>query len=280
MDAMKVQGVTRTSSPAPTPTECRAVCNACVHEPVARQCLAPINSANRFSNVPTCPAPCRPSPSLRPQLPERNAETSDPSISAVTGGHVGKGSVLTGLPPSAASIVHPHVQVLVDRRPTAYQQRLLEASRDYLDQTGESFWRELVREERRLSERFIGENSSVSVLASYAPQGNREVLIIFKEASSLADLDSGHLTDFAEAVVKLLGGYHQIGVNSFNLSTFSAPCGEKLDHYSLHAKLISRPVFQPWYRNDTGFLERLHYEADIEMEPEQVAASLRACFLA
>jgi galactose-1-phosphate uridylyltransferase len=35
------------------------------------------------------------------------------------------------LPPSAASIVHPHVQILVDRRPILYQQRLLQRSKDY-----------------------------------------------------------------------------------------------------------------------------------------------------
>ena len=89
MEAMKVQGATSTSSPALTPTACRAVCRAWVHEPVARQYLVPTNSANRFSNKPTCPWPSRLSPSLRPQPPDRNAATSDCSISGVTGGHLG-----------------------------------------------------------------------------------------------------------------------------------------------------------------------------------------------
>ena len=118
----------------------------------------------------------------------------------------------------------------------------------------------------------------MAVIASYAPQGNREVQIIFREISSLAELSEPEIADFADCLIKLLCGYKQMGVNSFNLSTFSAPLGEKLDHYSLHAKLISRPVLQPFYRNDTGILERLHYEADIEIEPEVVATKLRAFF--
>ena len=118
----------------------------------------------------------------------------------------------------------------------------------------------------------------MAVIASYAPQGNREVQIIFREISNLAELTEPEIIDFADCVIRLLYGYKQMGINSFNLSTFSAPLGERLDHYSLHAKLISRPVLQPFYRNDTGILERLHYEADIEIEPEVVAKELKALF--
>jgi hypothetical protein len=51
--------------------------------------------------------------------------------------------------------------------------------------------------------------------------------------------------------------------------------GERLDYYSLHAKLISRPVLEPFYRNDTGILERFHHEADIEVMPESFAEKAR-----
>ena len=182
------------------------------------------------------------------------------------------------LPPSAASIIHPHVQVLADRQPTTYQRRLLEAGREHRDRTGRNFWPELVEEEKKRGIRFIGGVGSVSALASYAPQGNREVLMVFLGASSLADLNDGQIADFAQVVVGLLHGYHGMGVSSFNLTTFSGPYGEALGYYNLNAKLIARPAFQSFYRNDTGVLERLHGEADIEMEPEEVAAQMRAFF--
>ncbi|MBM4463076.1 MAG: hypothetical protein FJ012_07020 [Chloroflexi bacterium] len=180
------------------------------------------------------------------------------------------------LPPSAASVVHPHVQILVDRQATPYQQRLLESSRDYLCKTGSSYWRDFVAKEKRIGQRWVGERDSVAVIASYAPQGNREAQIIFKETSDLAEVTEPQIADFADCLIRLLRGYKQMGVNSFNLTTFSAPMGEELNYYSLHAKLISRPAWQPFYRNDTGILERFHYEADIEIEPEAFAQAMRA----
>jgi len=42
--------------------------------------------------------------------------------------------------------------------------------------------------------------------------------------------------------------------------------------------MISRPVLQPFYRNDAGILERFHHEADIEVMPETFAESMRESF--
>ncbi len=182
------------------------------------------------------------------------------------------------LPPSAASIVHPHVQVLSDQRPTAYQQRLLEASRQYFLQAGDSFWIDLVEQEQRTAERYIGKIGSASVLASYAPQGNKEMQIIFPGICGLTEMGGEEMNHLADCLVRILRGYQQMGVDSLNLSTFSGPIGEKLDYYSLHVKIISRPRWQPFYKSDSGFLEKLHGEAAIETEPETLARMMRPFF--
>ncbi len=179
------------------------------------------------------------------------------------------------LPPSAASVVHPHVQVLADLRPTSYQETLESAGREYHSRTGRNYWLDLVDEERSRGERYIGENGAVAAIASFSPQGNREVQIIFKRAASLTDLDDDEAAGFAGAVTRLLAAYKKAGVNSFNLSSFSAPMGARPEGFALHVKLISRPVLQPFYRNDTGILERFHHEADIEVMPEAFAAAAR-----
>lgn len=181
------------------------------------------------------------------------------------------------LPPSAASIVHPHVQVLVDEKPTPYIGELLEKSRGYHHNSGRNYWADLVEEEKRIGERYIGREGSVSVLASYAPQGNREIQLVFR-VSNLLELNEREMANFAGCLEKILHGYKEMGVGSFNLTTFSGPVDEKLDHYALHAKIISRPLFQPYYTNDTGFLERFHYEAVIETRPEDVAEQMRVFF--
>jgi hypothetical protein len=69
-----------------------------------------------------------------------------------------------------------------------------------------------------------------------------------------------------------------MGVNSFNLITFSAPVGERLEHFRLSARIISRPVFQPLYTNDSGPLERFLGVSVIEALPEDVAEIMRPFF--
>ncbi|MHC1585157.1 MAG: hypothetical protein ACXQS7_02675, partial [Candidatus Syntropharchaeia archaeon] len=178
------------------------------------------------------------------------------------------------LPPSAASIVHPHVQFLMDREPTIYWKKILDESKRYYEREGRNFWEDLVEAERK-GERFIYENSSLFSSASFCPQGNREILIVFKGARSLLDLDEKMIKDFSACITKLLRGYEKIGVESFNLTTFSAKMGEKENFFSLHAKLISRPSFNPYYTSDAGFMERFHYETIIESKPEDFAREMR-----
>ncbi|MBI4332389.1 MAG: hypothetical protein HY673_14035 [Chloroflexi bacterium] len=182
------------------------------------------------------------------------------------------------LPPSGGSIVHPHMQALLDRGPSGYQARLLEASAAYFEKTGSNYWTDLPRVEREKGERFVGENSSVWVLASYAPQGNREFQIIFTDGAGLLDLAGDARKDLVDALLRLLRYYHDSGVDSFNFTTLSAALGERQDFYNLNGKLIARPAVQPLYRNDTGVLERVHYEADVEMAPETIAREARGYF--
>lgn len=183
------------------------------------------------------------------------------------------------LPASAASMIHPHFQVIVDEIPTPYQTRLLDCSAAYFQTQGRSYWTDLVREERDLGARYVGRVGGVAVVASFAPQGNREVQVVVDEACSLLDLEERLSSDLAEVMVRLLRGYKSMGINSFNVSSFSAQAHKRIDHYRLHVKLIARPVYEPYYRNDTGILERFHGQADIDKAPEETAALLREQFV-
>jgi len=183
------------------------------------------------------------------------------------------------MPPSGASIIHPHVQIAVDQAPTPEVGRLLERSERYFGKHGSSYWLDLVREEKETGERYIGETDSLFVLAAYAPRGNREVQFIFKEAGNLAGLSEQQMRDFATAVVRVLKCYKEMGVNSFNLITYSAPVHENPEYYALNARIISRPVFRPLYTNDTGFMERFFDVWVIETLPEELAGVLRERFL-
>ena len=182
------------------------------------------------------------------------------------------------LPPSGASIIHPHVQILIDKAPAPQLRKLVEKSKAYLAHHGTNYWHDLIAEERRFGQRYIGENDSVAVIASYAPRGNREVQLIVKDGGNLGDLKEKQAVDLAAAIVKILRCYKGMGVNSFNLVTFSAPVGENPDYYCLNARIISRPVFQPFYTSDTGFMERFYGVWVIETLPEDVARQMRPFF--
>lgn len=182
------------------------------------------------------------------------------------------------MPPSGASVVHPHVQTLVLEMPTTMQRTLMDRSKEYHEHTGHSFWEELVDLERQAGQRYIGENDSLALVASYAPRGFREIQFIFNRGSSLIDLDDQQIADFAEALMRALRGYKQMGVGSFNLNFFSGPIGESADSYALHAKLISRPYPRGVYSNDTGPFERLQDEWVIEFLPEDIAGQMSAFF--
>jgi len=182
------------------------------------------------------------------------------------------------LPPSGASIIHPHSQVSVERAPVPELEVLLHKSKKYLREKGVEFWQELVEAERGIGERFIGENASIAIVATFSPRGNRDIQIVSKRVGNLADFDKQHTRDFADAVVRVLRGYKAMGMNSFNLVTYSAAMGDNPEYFRFSARMISRPVFQPLYTNDSGPIERFYGLSVIEAMPEQVAAEMRKWF--
>lgn len=182
------------------------------------------------------------------------------------------------LPSSAASIIHPHIQLLIEREPSHALEDILNRSRAYYEENGSNYWEDLISQERDNNERFIYEDANIAIMTSFSPIGNKEVLFIFKNSSSLSDLDDKGIEDFSECLIKILKGYKDLRMNAFNLSSFSAPMGENLGYYLLNAKIISRPRFGRTYTNDAGFMERFQREWVIEDKPENMAIFLKSAF--
>lgn len=179
------------------------------------------------------------------------------------------------MPPAGASIAHPHLQLLVDERPTSELGELISKSRAYWEGNGRSFWADLAEKEREIGERFVREVEGSIWLTSYAPRGNNEVLGVVPGRSSMAELGGSGIEALALGIAKILEGYGRIGVESFNMAVFSGPLSLKLTHFSLNLKLISRPGLKPYYTSDCGFMERLHEEPVVETLPEAVAKELK-----
>ncbi|MFB6130874.1 MAG: hypothetical protein ABEJ28_08650 [Salinigranum sp.] len=169
------------------------------------------------------------------------------------------------LPSAGSSIVHPHLQTLVDDRGTEEQARLAEAGRAYADDHGTDYWRDLVEEEQD-SERYVASTGSVDWLAPFAPKHHRHLVGVAAEPG-VPDPDENVVADLASGVVDVLEYYADVGLTSFNLALFVAadPALPTL------ANLTARSVFDRYYWSDATFFTVLHDESVVDVAPETYA---------
>lgn len=181
------------------------------------------------------------------------------------------------LPPSGASVIHPHVQLIGDEVPTHTTNTYLEASKKYYKENSENYWLCLVKDEERLGERFVGRVGRIAWISSFAPLGNNEISMVFEGGpSSLLDLTRKDISDISEGLRRIFKGYSIMGKTSFNFTMYSGL--REMEDFCLNAKIITRPNTQKYYTADTGFMETLHHERIVETLPESLAAELKKFF--
>jgi galactose-1-phosphate uridylyltransferase len=163
--------------------------------------------------------------------------------------------------PSGSSLFHPHLQGIADSQPTTFQRLLADvptqAFKAYLDT------------ERRSGERYLGNTGRIEWLVSFAPIAPAELRAFIAERSSPAELDEDLTVELAHGVALALGAYAEMGFESFNLAVYGAPPATA--GYPLNLRLASRSNLKPYYRSDSTFLERLHWEGAVDLVPELVA---------
>jgi len=185
------------------------------------------------------------------------------------------------LPPSAGSIIHPHIQMLMEENPVPELKKILKRSSKYYNDNKQNYFTQLVEAEKAEKVRYIGGNDSVDVIATYAPRAYNEVCFIFKDqVSSFSQLNEKQIENFVEALTKTLLGYKNLGVGSLNMASFSAAVDDKAasTHFRLHVKLFSRPSPKGVYTNDTGPMERVYNSWVIDSVPEILAETIRGSF--
>ncbi len=188
------------------------------------------------------------------------------------------------LPPSASSIIHPHIQIILDDKPTYLTDLLLTKSQDYYNVTttpetkGRNYWLDLLESERELDQRFITENDFMTWTATFSPIGKDELTGIIKipktDITKFSDEEVGALAEELVQVFRAL--YHGRGVTAVNMALYCGPINESLEKfYRLNLRIISRPTLMPNYTNDTGFMELLHREPIAAASPEMIARDVR-----
>jgi galactose-1-phosphate uridylyltransferase len=165
--------------------------------------------------------------------------------------------------PSGSSLFHPHTQGAAHPQPTTMQALLAalppQRFEDYL------------ATERRLGRRHLGSTGTVQWLTSFAPLGPAELRAFLPGVASPVELDNDFVAELAHGIAIALGLYAELGFESFNLALYGAPPGTA--GYPLNLRMLVRSNLDLPYRSDTTFLERLHWEAalDLTITPEAVA---------
>jgi UDPglucose--hexose-1-phosphate uridylyltransferase len=166
--------------------------------------------------------------------------------------------------PSGSSLFHPHLQGIVDAEPTTMQKLLADVPGARFD--------DYIDAERRAGERFLGDTGRIAWLVSFAPVAPAELRAFIDGVSSPAELDEPAVAELAHGLVLALSAYAEMGFESFNLAIYGAPPGTP--GYRLNLRLACRSNLKPYYRSDSTFLERLHWEGAIDLAPERVTERL------
>jgi UDPglucose--hexose-1-phosphate uridylyltransferase len=163
--------------------------------------------------------------------------------------------------PSGSSLFHPHLQGIVDSQPTTMQRLLAAVPAQRYDAYLDT--------ERRLGERYLGATGRFEWIASFAPIAPAELRAFAAGISSPAELDDDLIAELAHGLALALGAYAEMGFQSFNCAIYGAPPAGQ--GYPLNLRLACRSNLMAFYRSDSTFLERLHWEGAVDVAPEVVA---------
>jgi galactose-1-phosphate uridylyltransferase len=181
------------------------------------------------------------------------------------------------LPEAGAGLFHPHLQIIVEDSPTRSHKKVLEGLKAYGKGTKALYWEDLLEQERRNGDRYIGRRDGVEFLSAFAPRGVfGEITILFPGRWGLEEITHEQWGHFCEGLL-LVFSHLRTQSPAFNLSIFSG--GLDAIQSWIYARLCPRMSIPPWNISDINYFEKLHDEVVCMISPEELAAKLRPLFL-
>jgi galactose-1-phosphate uridylyltransferase len=178
------------------------------------------------------------------------------------------------LPPSGASLIHPHIQSAHDAHGLTAQRLLVERSAAWEDG---SFWTTLVEQETA-GPRWVGSTGRVAWLTPFAPSAFHEVWGVVDGVADLTELNEDDTAALGQGLSRVLAAYRAWNLSSFNFGIAGGGPQGREHGYRVVLKVISRSNPEPMYRSDATYFERIYGEALIDLSPEEVASGVRAAF--
>ena len=179
--------------------------------------------------------------------------------------------------PAGASLVHPHLQMLVTPIAYSYHERLIDASLAYNQKNNSSYYSDLIEEEKKNCSRYIAQTGGWNWVTAFSPMGINEVIAVHERECDLGLLSEADLSDLSGGISRVLAFYESLGHLSFNFSLFSVRKSPKEGFHCL-LKIITRPNLYPNYRNDDYFLQKMLHSELIINPPEELAQKVKAYF--
>jgi UDPglucose--hexose-1-phosphate uridylyltransferase len=181
------------------------------------------------------------------------------------------------LPQSGGGLYHPHLQVVVDQVPTVSQRKGIEGIRKHQKERGSFYWEDLLSEEMKHGERYLGHCGDVHFLAAFSPQGILgEIIALFAHRFTIDDIMEDDWAQFSDGLTRIFRYLKENQTFSFNLALFSGTDPEVQSW--VYAKLCPRILIPPWNTSDINYFEKLHGEVICVVSPERMAEGLKLFF--
>jgi galactose-1-phosphate uridylyltransferase len=171
---------------------------------------------------------------------------------------------------AGASLDHPHLQGLVNPRPSRLHSLYIRGSSRFLSRHGRSYW-EALREHERPTERYLF-GDEVFFVASAVPLGEREVRALLPVGS--LDEAEPYFPLLATGLCRVLDLYRRLGSHAFNIACFfGRPGGDR--GFAAFCSVISRINPSETSISDSAFMERLHQHPVVMTLPEDLGRTFR-----
>lgn len=181
------------------------------------------------------------------------------------------------MPPANSSQIHPHLQVFASYFLPAYNQILLDTSKQYHDENGTNYWSDFIAEEKRLQERYITTIGNTLWLTSFVPRAPQlDILTLFQGKESFLSLPQEDIESFCQGLTKIFKYMDDQNFYSFNLCLYSGIIGE--DSFWTQARIIQRGTFPPMGISDIGNIQLLLDIKPCLRYPESICQELKAYF--
>jgi UDPglucose--hexose-1-phosphate uridylyltransferase len=180
--------------------------------------------------------------------------------------------------PGGASLVHPHLQVLVTPVAYSYHGRMIEACRSYFKRNLTAFHTDLIEEEKNRGMRYVAHCGNWHWMTAFSPLGSNEVTAVHETVSDFAHLTEADIHFLAAGISKVLAFYESLGHLSHNYSLYSVRQPQAGEGHRCVLKIVNRQNLYPNYRNDDYFLQKMLQTELIIILPEDLAGKLRGFF--